>query len=852
MTAIDAMSFVTSAVVEAVSFVWMELAMFAAAALVYVACVGLPQGGPKKAAKNKLKSSFEESPDAAEIYRQWKQAKKEVGLYSAVQAMRQLRKTAKEVDSDLRSALTDVNTEQMLAEVEALPAALLRDNAIDLLPSILAILQDFSRPADSSTYASLMAAQLRHKDYAGVARTAAKLPESSLTTKMRGLLAAAAVHGKDLDKALEHLREIPAAEDGVRCVLSASAASQVLDLATRKQRSSEVSEELKRIGAQPAPDSSMDLQRALASIKSHARNKDLKSATATFNRIKNSGVVMRPAIYNGYLDACVQSGDVDASLNLFEEMKTLCYVDVVSYNTLLKAYLSAGRLAEARALVQEMDSAGLAANKVTYNELLNAKVAAKDRQGMWEIVNEMQRAGLKVNLITCSILLKSLTPNSGESDLPRIMKHIDSVEEPIDDILFSSIIEACIRIKHLDILSDFLARYRSKANNFAGLSAFSYGAMIKAFGEAGNVHQVRELWALMQGNDVNPTATTIGCVVEALVVNKQPDEAWQLCQEQLEHPDRKGMINTVVYSSVLKGFAAARRMSKVMSVYKDIRKEGIPCNTITYNTLLDACAKCASMDLAAGLLEDMRTSGIEPDIITYSTIIKGYCLSGDVGRAFSVLEEMKQDGQFAPDEIMYNSLLDGCAKQRNLNDALRVFEEMKEAKIKPSNFTLSILVKLLGNARRLGQAISTVEELSAQHGLRLNIQVYTCLVHACIQNRRLERALAVYEDMIKERCNADEKFYGVLVKGCLQLHQPTKAIDVIRAAYKLPGSSFSSGPRVVGVDALDEMLQKISKEEPDACKQLSDELQKNKFVTTGNARPWHSNGRKGGGKGKVS
>ena len=41
--------------------------------------------------------------------------------------------------------------------------------------------------------------------------------------------------------------------------------------------------------------------------------------------------------------------------------------------------------------------------------------------------------------------------------------------------------------------------------------------------------------------------------------------------------------------------------------------------------------------------------------------------------------------------------------------------------------------------------------------------------------RRCERALGVYETMIKEGCHADEKFYAVLARGCVQLHQPLKA-----------------------------------------------------------------------------
>merc|ERR1719162_1083402 len=110
------------------------------------------------------------------------------------------------------------------------------------------------------------------------------------------------------------------------------------------------------------------------------------------------------------------------------------------------------------------------------------------------------------------------------------------------------------------------------------------------------------------------------------------------------------------------------------------------------------------MTRASQLLEDMGQSCIEPDIITYSTLIKGYCTEGDVDRAFHILEEMKVDNKFSPDEIMYNSILDGCAKQHRVDDALRMLEEMKTSGVVPSNYTLSILVKLLGHARRLSQA----------------------------------------------------------------------------------------------------------------------------------------------------
>merc|ERR1719222_499225 len=116
--------------------------------------------------------------------------------------------------------------------------------------------------------------------------------------------------------------------------------------------------------------------------------------------------------------------------------------------------------------------------------------------------------------------------------------------------------------------------------------------------------------------------------------------------------------------------------------------------------MLDACAKSCAMSKASQMLEDMAEACVEPDIITYSTIIKGYCVEGDLDRAFQVLNDMKSDGAFTPDEIMYNSILDGCAKQHRVEDALRTLDEMKSRGVSPSNYTLSILVKLLGHARR--------------------------------------------------------------------------------------------------------------------------------------------------------
>merc|ERR1719375_973120 len=221
-------------------------------------------------------------------------------------------------------------------------------------------------------------------------------------------------------------------------------------------------------------------------------------------------------------------------------------------------------------------------------------------------------------------------------------------------------------------------------------------------------------------------------------------------------------------------------------VFEEMKAEGVQCNTVSFNTMIDANARTGRMDRAEELFQDMVASGVTPDVITYSTLVKGYCQYGDIDKGFAVLKEMTTAGKHEPDEILYNSLLDGCAKQHRVDEALALVEDMHKNHVRPSNFTLSILVKLLGRSRRLNQAFTTVEETCKRFDLQANIHVYTCLLYACFQNRQLPRALKLHDSMITEAgVEPDAKTYAVLARGCVTNGSLDKAANVVRAAYRL-------------------------------------------------------------------
>lgn len=116
-------------------------------------------------------------------------------------------------------------------------------------------------------------------------------------------------------------------------------------------------------------------------------------------------------------------------------------------------------------------------------------------------------------------------------------------------------------------------------------------------------------------------------------------------------------------------------------------------------------------------------------------------------------------------------------------------------------------------------------------------------MQACFLNKSLNKALALHDKILTETdCQVDEKFYAVLAKGCLQMRQPLKAVEVVRAAYQLPGHSLAKPAqlhgRPIGVEmrVLEEVVAKLqagAQKEQDALVALTADLTNHSGIQIG-------------------
>merc|ERR1719359_1136618 len=509
----------------------------------------------------------------------------------------------------------------------------------------------------------------------------------------------------------------------------------------------------------------------------------------------------------------------------FVQAKKLGVADASVYNTMMKGFIANGQETTAKTLLGELSDKGMVATRSSFHGLLNARVNARDLKGAWKLVEDMQAAGIHPNAVTCSILMKGRL--NSLADVSRVLALIDSMDQPMDEVLFLSVVEACIRTGRLDLLSRQFEKFM-KQNPTVQLSAPTFGTMIKAYGHARDTKRVWDLWQQMLAHGAKPTAVTLGCMVEALVANGCALDAWRLTQKLWGDEQTRPLVNTVIYSSILKGFAHNKETDKVMALYEEMQAHDIQPNTITYNTILNAFAQGGAMSRVPSLLEDMKSSDppVEPDIVTYSTIVKGFCNSGSLDRALKVLKDMKASGKYAPDEVMYNSLLSGCAKEHRPDEALQLLNDMKSSGVAPSNYTLSMLVKLMGRCKRLNQAFVMLEDISREYGLRINVQVYTCLIQGCFNANQAGKAISLHEKIIKEGLHPDAMTYTVLVRGCIQAGMLEKAVDLARAAHGISTSLPQSKTTPPGLAAgcLEEMVTALGGPGNAVAKELKAEL----------------------------
>merc|ERR1719324_2370045 len=179
----------------------------------------------------------------------------------------------------------------------------------------------------------------------------------------------------------------------------------------------------------------------------------------------------------------------------------------------------------------------------------------------------------------------------------------------------------------------------------------------------------------------------------------------------------------VTYSTLLDACVAENDIEKASTVIDTFINSGCVMNTVLYTTFMKGFVRMQMLEKAMDLYNQMRTASQsgpdeegneppKPDIILYSVLIKANCDMRMLEPALHLVQDMLHDG-LQPDDIIVNRLLDGCRHLSNSELADKIFKDFIESgHIKPTPPTIATMVKIYGKYNRVEAAAQLVRSMN--------------------------------------------------------------------------------------------------------------------------------------------
>jgi pentatricopeptide repeat protein len=541
-------------------------------------------------------------------------------------------------------------------------------------------------------------------------------------------------------------------------------------------------------------------------------------------------VVLTSGAYTSLVQAFVQAKDLKSAERVLAAATASKKAVTLAYNNMVKGLLHNGKMDGAKATLSRMLAAGVKPDAATFNPFLSATIQAGDHQGMWAFLTQMKTCcgGVAPNRGTYLILLKEIKEGSSKTDVAGILKYMNFEGMKMDDVTFTSLLDALIGCGRKDLLPGVVQRQKG-ADKVVLTSAQGFGTLIRAYGVLGNAAGVWEAWREMTRLHVPLTKQTVGNMVAALAASEGPESAYEFVKELAADPQARPLINSVTCVVLLKVFRDAGEYDRVFACFEEMGQEGFEASTQCYNVLFDTCArsnKHTINDKVPTMLEEMKAKGLEPDIVTYSTMLKNYCNHGQMDLVFKLMGNLKIQ-KVKLDEIMYNTVIHGCARSHLFERGLEVLEQMEEEGVPPSNYTLTALVRLAKATQRLDKALELCESLPRKYNFQANQHTYHALISACCRKQEKadeSLALRLLGKMAHQGVRPQLETYLQLIRTVLASGRAgagLEAAGLVRAAVGLPGvhpalTAFEGGNVLrcegAGLDkaALTEILQGIA------------------------------------------
>ncbi|KAJ4794430.1 Pentatricopeptide repeat (PPR) superfamily protein [Rhynchospora pubera] len=412
------------------------------------------------------------------------------------------------------------------------------------------------------------------------------------------------------------------------------------------------------------------------------------------------------SVFNPLLKClCRNNRIAEAAAMLFDKMPNLgCPPNLISYNTLIKGYCSAGKTSSATELLEKMigESDHHKPNVITFSTVIDGLCKEGSLSKAFDLFEQMHSLGVLPNTITYNTLINGLCKQGPIEKALVLLNHMASKGLEPDIVTYTTLVDGLCKKGLLENPGKLLQYIIYKGHK---PNVVTYNAVIDALCKNEEIEKAEELLNDMTSRGVQPDVAIYNTLMDGLCKINKLENA----MNWLDKMDSNGVSpNIVTYTIFMNALCKEGETDKVEELLDDMISRGVQPNVVTYTTLLVGFCKMKELESVKKCLREMVSRAIPPSIVTWNIIIDAFCSTDD---AMNILVSMVLN-HGAQGNSACISLIKAYVKRGNIDEAMSVLKRMKQAGLKPDIDAYSPIKEMLLEMGRADDAKDLMAQMS--------------------------------------------------------------------------------------------------------------------------------------------
>ncbi len=223
---------------------------------------------------------------------------------------------------------------------------------------------------------------------------------------------------------------------------------------------------------------------------------------------------------------------------------------------------------------------------------------------------------------------------------------------------------------------------------------------------------------------------------------------------------QEGMIpNRFTFIPVLNACASLQALEEGRWIHTQIIQSGCESDVYLGSSLINMYAKCGSIEDAWRVFNRMPTH----DVVVWSAIISGHVKCGQGQKALALYQQMQLEG-VEPDPVIFMGVLNACGIVASLEVGRHVHEQIIQTGFMSDVLVSSSLIDMYAKCGSIEDAWRVFNEMPTR-----DVVTWSTMIVAHVKYRQGQKALALYQQMQRERVEPDPVTFVAVLNACASI-----------------------------------------------------------------------------------